>query len=692
MMHPSHPPVAPQDDSADILHGVRITDPFRPLEDSARPDVQAWVEAQDERCRAWLKDLPGQADAERYLRGIWDYPKQGIPSREGQRWFLWLSNGLDDQFSFATGDSSTGPWRILLDGPKLSADGTVSISGVFPSRDGNLLAYLLSDGGSDRQVLHLMQVDSGMPRADRLEWCKHTSVAWVPDSSGFYYTRIAAPDDPPDWDRRSTRVYFHRLGDAQGKDICVFAMPEEQSLFISAGATYDGTMLSLYLARGTDERNGIVNRRFDARLDAPFETLSPLGLARFWPVAHRDGIWHAVTDLDAPNCRIVRLDGTNPASAHWQTIIPESEHPIQEAAYAGGHLLVKRMVHVSHRLTLHDMAGHAITELPFDGQVGIFFGAPKLDDREFLLAENSYRHPQRILRYDIATRSLSVLRDTAARFNLDDMEIRQVFVEAKDGTRIPLTVMHRRDLQLDGTAPVKLYAYGGFSVPMMPSVSFGALHWLRMGGIFAVASIRGGGEYGRTWHEAARGVKRQVAFDDFIACAEWLAAGTYSRSGRIGIIGGSNGGLLVAACMLQRPDLFGAVVCQVPVTDMLRYDRFTFGSFWRHEYGDPTDPEAFAALLAYSPLHNVKANAAYPPILITTGDHDDRVVPAHAYKFGAALQANGHAQNVTLLRIDRRAGHGMGKPTWMSIAEIADVNCFLMAAMGVQPAPLPQAG
>jgi prolyl oligopeptidase len=673
--------VAPQDDSADILHGVRITDPFRPLEDSARPDVQAWIDAQDQRCRDVLKTLPGRPAAEHFLRTIWDYPKQGIPSREGHRWFVWLNNGLDDQFSYATGDSENGPWRILLDGPALSADGTASISGVFPSRDGKLLAYLLSDAGSDRQILHLMDVTTGTMWQDRLHWCKHTSVAWLPDGSGFYYTRIAAPDAPPDWDRRSTRVYFHQLGDSQEKDICIFARPAEESLFVSVGATYDGTMLSLYLARGTDERNGILNRRFDAAMDAPFETLFPLGHARFWPISRQDGLWHVITDLDAPNRRIVRLNEASPAPETWVTVVAESPHPIQQAAYAAAHLLVSRTVDVSHRLTLHDLSGQSLATLTFDGQVSVFFGEAKPGDREFLLADNSYRSPQRILRYDITSRSLSVLRDTAARFNLDDMEIRQVFVEAKDGTRIPLTVMHRRDLQLDGTAPVKLYAYGGFSVPMMPSVSFGALHWLRMGGIFAVASIRGGGEYGRTWHEAARGVKRQVAFDDFIACAEWLAAGTYSRSGRIGIIGGSNGGLLVAACMLQRPDLFGAVVCQVPVTDMLRYDRFTFGSFWRHEYGDPADPAVFSTLQAYSPLHNVKAGASYPPILITTGDHDDRVVPAHAYKFAAALQANGNPDNVILLRVDRRAGHGMGKPTRMQIDEIADVNCFLMAAL-----------
>ncbi|MBL8838417.1 MAG: S9 family peptidase [Alphaproteobacteria bacterium] len=675
---------APRDATIDVLHGVAVADPFRPLENVDDPATSAWVAAEDGAARAAIAALPGRAAMRAWLTRVWDYPKLGVPERHGRRWFHWFNDGLSPQWSYAVQDSLDGARRTLIDPNALSADGTVALSGAFPTRDGRLVAYLLSEAGSDRQILRVRDVASGADLADELRWCKHSAVAWLADGSGFHYTRVASPDDDPAWDRRSQRVYFHRLGAPQAADRPVYAEPAEKNLFIWIWASADDRLLCLTTRRGTDEKNGLLVAPLES--GAPVRMLFAVGQAMLVPTANLGTRWFAVTDLDAPNRRLVGFDEERPEPAAWRTLVAESDGVIDSAALLDQRLALVRQHHVSHRLSFHDLDGRETATVGFDEQVSLALGRPRPEDRELLFGVVSYRSPFVLRRADAMSGHHAVLRQSAAREDLSDCVARQVFVAAKDGARIPMTLIHRRDLVFSGDTPTRLTGYGGFNIALLPSFGFGIALWVRLGGVFAVASIRGGGEYGRAWHDAARGAAKETSFDDFIACAEWLVAEKITRPARLAISGGSNGGLLVSACMERRPDLFGAVVCSVPVTDMLRFHKFTFGAFWVSDYGDPDKAGDFAVLRRYSPLHNVGRGAKYPPLLVTTADHDDRVVPSHAYKLVATLRAEADPANRILLRVDRRAGHGMGKPTDMVIAELVDTTAFLCDALGLKVA------
>lgn len=559
----------------------------------------------------------------------------------------------------------------------------MALSGAFPSHDGALVAYLLSDAGSDRQTLQVRDAASGCDRDDALTHCKHTSVAWLADGSGFHYTRIAGPDDDAAWDKRSQRVFLHRLGTKQAEDQEVFALPAERNLTIWIWASDDHRLLAISARRGTDEKNGLWLAPLVS--GTPARALFPIGRAMLVPAGNRGARWFATTDLDAPNRRLVAFDEDRPDPESWRTVVGEGDGVIDSCAVLGERLAVVRQHHVSHRLSFHDLDGRESATVAFPEQVSLVMGRPRPDDRSLLFGVSSYRESFKIMRADATSGAHELLRASAARHDLTDCVVRQVFVTAKDGARIPMTLIHRADMVPDGSAPTRLYGYGGYGISMLPALSFGIALWVRLGGVYAIASIRGGGEYGRAWRDAVRGARKQTSFDDFIACAEWLAAQRITRPGRLAISGGSNGGLLVASCMLQRPDLFGAVVCAVPVTDMLRFHKFSFGAFWVSDYGDPDTEADFRALHAYSPLHNVASGGRYPPLLVTTADHDDRVVPAHAYKFVATLRVLADPANRILLRVDRRAGHGIGKPTDMTIREIADVTAFVCDALGVVP-------
>ncbi len=670
----------PRDATRETLHGVAIADPFRPLEDVDDPGTAAWVAGEDDAARAAIAAMPGRAAMRAFLKRVWDYPKSGVPERRGRYWFHWFNDGLAPQWSYAVQDSLDGPRRTLIDPNTLSADGTVALSGAFPTRDGRLVAYLLSEAGSDRQILRVRDVASGADLADELRWCKHSSLAWLADASGFYYTRIAAPEDDAGWDRRSQRVYFHALGSAQAADRPVFADPAEKNLFVWIWASDDDRLLCLSTRRGTDEKSGFAIAPLAA--GTPLRPLFAMGRAMFVPVGNRATQWFAISDLDAPNRRLVGFSEDRPEP--WRTLVAEGDGVIDSATLLDGRIAVVRQHHVSHRLSFHDLAGAETASVAFDEQVALTLGRPQPEDRELLFGVVSYRAPFVVRRADSWTGRDAVLRESAAREDLSDCVARQVFVTAKDGARVPMTLIHRRDLVFHGDTPTRLWGYGGFNVSLLPNFSFAVALWVRLGGVYAIASIRGGGEYGRAWHDGARGASKENSFDDFIACAEWLVAEKITRPGRLAISGGSNGGLLVAACMERRPDLFGAVLCAVPVTDMLRFHKHTFGAFWVSDYGDPDRAEDFAVLRRYSPLHNVARGAKYPPLMVTTADHDDRVVPSHAYKFVATLRAEADPANRILLRVDRRAGHGMGKPTDMVIEEIVDTTAFLADALAMR--------
>ncbi len=675
-------PQSPRGDVVDVYHGTSVSDPYRWLEDPDSEATRTWVEAQNQLTFSYLHAGPTFDRLKKRLTEIWNFERYSLPFREGGRTFYFKNNGLQNQsvLYMLTGD--TAEPRVVLDPNAMSADGTVSTSIHKVSPDGKLMAYGIQASGSDQQEVKVRQVDTGTDLAESLKWCKFTSVGWTSDSQGFYYNRFPEPGTVAKEDENSyNKVSFHKLGTPQSTDKLIYDYPQDKELLFTPAVTDDGRYLFLYVNRGTDPKNMLYCQDL-SKPGSPMIKLVDKEEALYNVIDNVGSTVYLHTDLQAPRGRIITMDPSKRTPP--RTIVPQSSDVIDYVAMVNNRLFVAAMRDARHVVKMYDLEGKSLGELPLPGLGTVNGMSGKRTDREMFLGFASFLVPQTSYRYEVPSGQLSIFRQPRVAFDFDAYQTKQIFATSKDGTKVPMFVTARKDLKLDSSNPTLLYAYGGFNISLTPSFSASRLVWLENGGVLVVANLRGGNEYGEEWHQAGMLGKKQNVFDDFIACAETLIKEGYTRPDRLACNGGSNGGLLVAAMVTQRPYLFGAAVCQVPVVDMLRYHKFTVGRFWVPEYGSSDDPEQFKFLHAYSPLHHVKQGAKYPPLLITTADTDDRVVPAHAKKFAAALQAAQGGPAPILIRVETKAGHGGGKPTSKVIEEAADIYTFLIKTFGME--------
>jgi prolyl oligopeptidase len=676
-------PPAHKVDVTDDYHGTRVADPYRWLEDPDAQDTREWVAAENALTRKYVDSYAGRDKIAKWLTNIWNYPRYSLPYKHGGRYFFSKNDGLQNQSVIYMQESLDGEARLVIDPNKLSEDGTIALNSEEYSYDGKLFAYGLSKSGSDWQEIHVRNVDTGEDFDEVLEWCKFSSIAWKHDNSGFYYNRFPKEGEVPEEDRNFyNKVYWHRVGTPQSQDVLVYEDPQNKEYAFYPGITDDGKYLILTVYHGTDERNGILYREVED--DGEFTKLLDLHEARYSFIDNFGSTWYVRTTLDAPRGRIIAIDVDNPERERWNEIIPQSEDVIDAVTMVDNKLVVVYMRDAHNRIALFDKDGKKAggVEMPTIGSVWGLSGKRK--DKEMFFGFTSYVYPTTAFRYDFGKNKLSVFRKPEIDFDASDYVTEQYFYNSKDGTRGPRFVTYMKGLEKNGQNPCWLYGYGGFNISMTPYFTASRLLWLEMGGVYVVANIRGGEEYGEEWHQEGILGNKQNVFDDFIAAAEYLIAEGWTSTPKLLISGASNGGLLVAACMTQRPELFGAVVCRVPVADMLRYHKFTIGRYWVSDYGNAEEnPEHFEFLYKYSPLHNVVEGTTYPPTLITSADTDDRVVPAHAKKFAATLQAADSGHNPILLRVETKAGHGGGKPMTKVIDEYADVYSFVFKTMGI---------
>lgn len=675
-------------DVVEELHGVLVPDPYRWLEEAGSEKVRAWIRAQQAVTDGFLETLGAREHYRQRLTELWNTPRYGAPRREGDYYVFSRNDGLQNQSVIYRVHALDGEPELLIDPNTLSEDGTVSLAGTFFSRDGRYMVYALSDGGSDWRTFRIRDVEAGKDLATELRWIKFSGASWAADGSGFFYSRFDAPEPGRELvdALAAQRIYFHRLGTSQDQDVRVHERPDDPLLGLNAATTEDGAFILVFVRQGTHPHNEIYIARYDAaKLAAGALEFQPFltGFdASYIPIGNDGSVFYVLTTHDAPNRRLVAIDLNDPAPAAWRELIPETDAVISGVRMAGDHFIVNRLENVQTRLTVHDLQGTLLREieLPAIGTATVAGGRRDVD--AIFYSFTSFTYPTSIYRHDLATGESVPFRERELTFDPEDFVVKQVWYESRDGTRVPMFIVHHKDLVRDGQNPTYLYGYGGFNISITPNFSPSRIAWLERGGIYAVPNIRGGGEFGRAWHDAGRLHNKQNVFDDFIAAAEFLIREGYTSPQHLGIGGASNGGLLVGAVMTQRPELFGAAVPEVGVLDMLRFHLFTIGWAWVSDYGSPEDPEMFQTLLAYSPLHNIVEGTVYPATLVMTADHDDRVVPAHSFKFAAALQ-HAHAGDApVLIRIEERAGHGAGTPTTMIIERHADMWAFLEAMLG----------
>ena len=682
------PPPTRADPLVETLHGVDVPDPYRWLEDIDAPETRAWIEAQNSHTRAWLDRWPGLPSMRDRLSQLIDHPRAGVPWHRAGRWFQLRNTGLQNQDVLYTMDAPDDEGRVLLDPNTLSSDGTVALSGVSVSPDGALLAYATSAGGSDWMTWRVLDVATGEDRGDELVWAKFTSAAWAPDASGFWYGRYDEPDQGATYEQvnRNQRLHFHRLGTSQSDDEVAYERPDEPEWGFSPTVTDDGRFLVVEIWRGTDPTNRVAVQDLRAG-GSGIQMLIGDADAAYVFVGNQGDTLLFRTDLDAPRGRIIAVDVASPSREHWREVVATGDDALEAAWHIGGRLLGRFLHHGAHRLRWFDLDGAGLGELQLPDLVAVDAVSGRSTDRACCYVVTSYLKPARVYRYDLDTGDTTLLHDPGV--GVPDAVAEQVFVDSGsggEGVRVPVVIVRRRDVEPNGERPVWLYGYGGFNIALTPRWRSDWTAWIELGGVVAVANLRGGGEYGQAWHDDGRLRNKQHTFDDAIAVAEHLVASGWTRPGKIAINGGSNGGLLAGACLVQRPDLFGAAVPEVGVLDLLRFHKFTIGWAWTSDYGNPDDAEDFPWIRALSPLHNLTAGTQYPPTLLVTGDHDDRVVPAHTYKFTAALQAAQAGPAPILARIETKAGHGAGKPVAKIVAERADVVAFLARTLGLDAA------
>lgn len=677
-------PPAPEGDVVDDYHGTKVADPYRSLENPDDPTTIAWVDAENALTRGVL-DRPERAQIKARLTELYDYPKHGVPTKRGNRYFLSRNTGLQNQSVYYVQLGEKGEPRTLLDPNTMSTDGTVALSNVSPSRDGRLFGYALSKSGSDRQEIFVRDVETGRDLSDKLVWVKFSGISWTPDGKGFFYTRYPETGSVPAGDEHYfPRVFYHRLGEEQERDTMFFDKPPEKEIGQGGFASYDGKWLIVERNKGNKSEVYVRSlRSSDSPKIAVFTGFEHSYDARN-VVDDRLYLW---TDRDAPLGRIVAVDLAKiPAdnkNAPFVEIVPQGKDTIEPPYVINRKLIVRRLRNASSALEVRSLAGklEREIELPGIGSVGGISG--EVDQKEMFLSFSSYTMPPTNYRYDFDSGKLVLFSKNQMKLDPSLYETEQVWYPSKDGTKVSMFLVHKKGLGKDGKRPVYLTAYGGFNISSTPGFSSTRYVFLEKGGVVAIPNLRGGGEYGEAWHKAGMREKKQNVFDDFIAAAEWLIASGWTKPEKLAIQGGSNGGLLVSAVALQRPDLYGAVVCQVPVADMLRYQKFTVGRYWIAEYGSAEVAADFPFLYKYSPYHNVRDGVSYPATLVTTADTDDRVAPGHGKKLAARLQSAQAGDEPILLRVETKAGHGAGKPTSKILDEQADIWTFVFWRLGM---------
>ena len=731
-------PAAPRGSQVDVYHGTNVADPYRWLEDVDAPATAQWVAAQNRLTDTFLAQIPERAAIKNKLTNLWNYSRYSAPTKEGGRYFYFQNTGLQNQAVLYVQDGRNAP-RVLLDPNLLSSDGTVALSESVPSDDGHLLAYSVSTSGSDWQELHVRNVDTGRDMPDVMKWVKFSGISWTHDNKGFFYSRY---DEPTSGNKMTNankfhKVYYHRVGQPQSRDELVFDRSDQPDWLFDATVTDDGQYLIITVAQGTDVRTRLYFIDLDnpgkPQIDNPVVKLIDRLDAEYAFIGNRNTTFYVRTDKNAPRGRIVAINIDNAREERWNTIVPENKDALVMATMAGEDIVANYLqdAHSSVRFftasrdtrpdtrprpaqpqqqqpprtpgSVYDdtstapivsrqrpqaigggFSDRGELTLPGIGSVDVIHG--RQGEAEMFYTFTSYLYPTTVYRYDLKSRRSEVFRAPKVAFDASAYETRQVFYNSKDGTRVPMFITAKKGIQLDGSNPTLLYAYGGFNISMTPGFSPANIAWLEMGGIYAVPNIRGGGEYGKSWHEGGMLANKQNVFDDFIAAAQYLIQQKYTSTPKLAIRGGSNGGLLIGAVLNQRPDLFGAALPEVGVMDMLRFQKFTIGWAWTSDYGSSDKPDQFKYLLAYSPIHNIKPGTCYPPTLAFTADHDDRVVPGHTFKYVATLQSAQSCAKPILARIETKSGHGAGRPTTKLIDEAADRFAFLVRELQMRPA------
>ena len=680
-------PEAKKVDQVDDYFGTKVPDPYRWLENDNSPEVAAWVEAENRVTFAYLEKIPYRQKIKDRLTQLFNYPKFSAPTRRGEWFFFSKNDGLQNQSVYYMQKGLDGTSELLLDPNKFSADGTSRLAAFSLSKDGRYLGYGISQGGSDWSDVYVMEVGSKQTLADHLQWIKASGVSWLGD--GFFYSRYPAPEKGRELTTKNEyqAVYFHRVGTPQSDDELVYDDKEHPQRFQGVGVTENQKFAILNISeRGKGKKGNALFFRDTTKDEKSFTPIvAEIGDDSFGVVKDVGDKFLIETDRKAPNGRVILFDPRHPNESDWKDVIPEKPEPLENVTAAGGKLFVTYLKDVSTHAYVYSFDGKLENEITLPGLGSASGFGGRSDDKFVFYSFTSLNFPPTIYKYDLATQRSSVFRTVdIPGFKPTDYETRQVFYKSKDGTRVPMFLVHKKGIKLDGNNPTVLYGYGGFNITTSPSFSALRIALLEQGFVYASANMRGGGEYGEKWHEAGTKLKKQNVFDDFIAAAEFLIADKITSPSRLAIHGGSNGGLLVGACSNQRPELFKAVVEQAGVMDMLRFHKFTIGWNWIADYGSSDNEAEFKALYAYSPIHNVKAGAKYPATLITTADHDDRVVPAHNFKYAAALQAAQAGDNPILIRIDTKSGHGASSTT-KQLEQTADLYSFLMSNLGVTP-------
>jgi len=678
---PSYP-IAKKIAQTDDYHGTAVADPYRWLEDANSPDTQAWVEAENKVTQAYLAQIPQREAIRKRLTQLWNYERYSVPYKEGGRYFFTRNDGLQNQAVLYTMRSLSDTPRLLLDPNTLAADGTVALAATEVSPDGKLLAYSTAASGSDWNEILVRDIETGKDLADHLKWVKFSSTAWTRDGKGFFYSRYDAPEEANKLAGVNyfQKLYYHRIGTPQTADVLVYDRPDQKEWQLAGHTTDDGRYLLITASRDTSPKYKVFYKDL-SKLDSKVMPLVGDFDAAYDFIDNIGDTFYFSTDRKAPRGRVVAIDLRKPQEANWKTLVAESRQTLQGGHMVGNQLVLEYLADARSVVKVTDLQGKPVREIALPGIGSVSGFQARRNENETFFSFTGFTTPTTIYRLDMKSGESSVFRQPKLQFNPDDYETRQQFFTSRDGTRVPMFIVSKKGLKLDGSNPTLLYGYGGFNFALTPNFSPAYLAWMEMGGVFVEANLRGGGEYGEAWHEAGTKLKKQNVFDDFIGAAEWLVANKLTSPSKLAINGGSNGGLLVGAVMTQRPDLFGAAVPQVGVMDMLRFHKFTIGWAWTSDYGSSDNADEFKALLKYSPLHNLKPGSCYPATLITTADHDDRVVPGHSFKFAATAQAAQAGGNPVLIRIDTKAGHGAGKPTSKRIEEVADIYGFLSKSL-----------
>ena len=682
-------PTARKGDVVDDYFGTKIADPYRWMEELDSKELAEWVAAENKLTFDYLERLPLRQHFRQRITELWNYPRISIPVREGGRIFYRKNSGLQRQSPIYMRASLMAPPTLIIDPNVLSPDGSVSLANYAPSPDARLLAYTLSDGGADWQTVRVREISSGRDLPDEVQWMRFSWLSWTKDGKGFFYSRY--PEPPKGKHLQASlsgqALYYHRVGTPQSEDRLIYERKDLPTWFIGGSVTEDGRYLLIRMAQGSGNQNRLyytdLGNPSRPKLDAEIKPIVEEDGAEYAAFGNIGPVLYLRTDLNAPNRKIVAVDLRNPKRSAWRTIVPERKEAIQNVDLIGGRIVAEYLVNVRSRLALFDRAGRPQGEIALPG-VGTVVGiGGREDSPEIFHAFTSPLYQTTVFVYDPRTKKNTPFEATDSAIDVSRYETQQFFAISKDGTRVPFFLTARKDLPRDGDNPTMLYGYGGYSIVTMPVYRPHALAWLELGGIWVTASLRGGGEYGEAWHKGGMVENKQNVFDDFVAVAEYLVKEKYSSPAKLGIIGGSNGGLLVAAVAEQRPDLYAVALPAVGVMDMLRYDKFTGGRAWIPEYGSSSDPEQFKYLIKYSPLHNIKPGVCYPATLVTTADHDDRVVPSHSFKFTATLQEAQGCDRTVLIRVETKASHGY-RPTDKLIAELADEWAFAARQMGME--------